>query len=219
MKKFVLSILVASFAIVVANAQDYKPAAGNVTADFGLFNTGIFTPNEVPVNLLDGMLKGRYFLDDYLAVRGALGFGNGSTKDTSTPNIVDKVSQSTFALGVGIEKHFGGTERLSPYVGADLGFSTRSQKRSHTDKQNSSNNVIVKEAPHTGISVDVLCGADYYIAQHLYLGIEAGIRLNQLFIGKSSTTIGSSTNTSEPMGSASEFGTGLFAGFKLGFAF
>lgn len=220
MKKLALSVLAVAFAAVsAANAQDFKPTEGNVTADLGVFSNGIFAAGISPVNLLDGMLKGRYFLADDMAIRGAFGIGNSTNVDTSVANIVNKQSQSTFALTGGIEKHFAGTERLSPYVGCDLGITSSSSKTTHTDKQNSANNSSIKTAPVFGIGVSALFGADYYIAKKLYLGVEAGLRFGQTFTGKSTTTVGTTTTTSEPQGSASAFNAGLLAGFKIGFVF
>ena len=62
-------------------------------------------------------------------------------------------------------------------------------------------------------------GADYYIAQSLYVGAEAGLNLGCNFIGRSTTTAGGKITTSEPQGSKFDLGTGVYGGFKIDFVF
>ena len=84
MKKVILSALAVVFAFNIASAQEevvrvttvtttnyFKPNQGDVTADLGLFGKGIFS-NQSPVNTFNGMLKGRLFLMDDLALRASL---------------------------------------------------------------------------------------------------------------------------------------------------
>lgn len=215
MKKLILSAFAVLFTLSIANAQELKAQRGSVTADFGLFQKGIL---DSSVELNNGFLKGRYFLKDDLALRGAFRLNNSTETDTHIKDLTTKRSQSEFNLAVGLEKHFAGTNRLSPYVGFDLGIGSRSSKtsRNHTD---SSKNSVDKAAPVFGINGNLLFGADYYVAQHLYLGVEAGLNLSNYSEGKSSHTSGGDTTYSEKKGSNFKLDTDLFAGFKLGFVF
>ncbi len=219
MKKVILSAFAVLFAFSVANAQDFKPQKGKVTADFGLFENGIFNDSKSPLSLNGGVLKGRYFFKDDMAIRAAFGIQNESDTDTSVKNVTSKKSSSAFSLAAGIEKHFSGTDRLSPYVGADLGIVSQSSKTSVTNDTDSSLNVETKTAPIFGITGNLLFGADYYIAKSLYLGAEAGLALSYASEGKASSTLGGTTTESEKKGSAFKLGTELFAGFKIGFVF
>lgn len=215
MKKLILSAFAVLFTLSIANAQALKPQQGSVTADFGLFQKGILNSS---VELNNGFLKGRYFLKDDLALRGAFKLSSSSETDTHIKNLTTKRSKSEFNLAVGLEKHFAGTDRLSPYVGFDLGIGSISAKtsRSYTD---SSKNTVDKSAPIFGINGNLLFGADYYVAQHLYLGVEAGLSLSNYSEGKSSHSSDGKTDYSEKQGSKLNLDTDLFAGFKLGFVF
>ena len=95
MKKVILSALAVVFAFNIASAQEevvrvttvtttnyFKPNQGDVTADLGLFGKGIFS-NQSPVNTFDGMLKGRLFLMDDLALRASLSASQVSETNTS----------------------------------------------------------------------------------------------------------------------------------------
>lgn len=226
MKKIILSALAIVFALNVANAQEvitvtstnyFKPEQGNVTADLGLFSNGI---TSAPISKLSGMLQGRYFLADDMALRASFTLRNATNTDTSNPSVTVTNSNSGFNLYAGIEKHFEGTDRLSPYVGAELGIETSSSKQVTDYKDNTVNqDITVKTPSQFYFGGNLLFGADYYVAQHLYIGAEAGLSIGTNFIGRSVTTIGGNSTQSEPGGTNFTVGTNIFAGFKVGFVF
>ena len=128
---------------------------------------------------------------------------------------------NTFTLGLGLEHHFGGTDRLSPYIGAELAIGSVSGSEKTVTKTSTT---TTKDAPRFLFGGTLLLGADYYVAPHVYLGVEAGLDLKTTSLGKGSTTIvqnnGNTTvNESKATSSASEFATGVKAGFKIGFVF
>ena len=169
-----------------------------------------------------GLLKGRYFVNESLALRASLGLASGGTRNKdSNLNTEDIKKSNEFTLGFGAEHHFSGTDRLSPYIGAEvfLGSVTSS------DKDVSSSRTITTKSP-SGFLIggDLLLGADYYIARHLYLGAEAGLELRHLSKGKGNITTnpksGSSTSVDGTQTSCARgINTGLRAGFKIGFVF
>lgn len=231
MKKVILSALAVVFAFNIASAQEevvrvttvtttnyFKPNQGDVTADLGLFGNGIFT-GQSPVNTFNGMLKGRLFLMDDLALRASLSAGQTSETNTSDPNVTTKTSRGGFGLFAGIEKHFDGTARLSPYVGADLGIEVWNQTSITDNKKDNNFDASVKGPGTFYVGGKLLFGADYYIAQSLYVGAEAGLDLGCNFTGRKTETVGGTTKTSEPQGSEFNLGTKVFAGFKIGFVF
>ena len=123
MKKILMTVALAATALVSAQAQsELKPLAGQVTTDFTLFANGIFNTTNSPVGTVSNLglntaaLKGRYFLMDNLALRATLGLDNASTTDKNSDPVSEAVKKSnTFTLGLGLEHHFGGTDRLYDY--------------------------------------------------------------------------------------------------------
>ncbi|MDO4726779.1 MAG: BT1926 family outer membrane beta-barrel protein [Porphyromonadaceae bacterium] len=219
MKKIVVSALAVLFVLNVANAQENKPLQGNVTADLGIFTEGIFNATKSPVSALDGVLKGRYFIMDAMAIRASFGLNTQTTKDTSVKDVVTTDNRNSLHIGAGVEKHFEGTDRLSPYVGADLYIQSTTRKNTVDHLTDNNLDVITKAAPVFGLGARLLFGADYYIAQHVYMGVEAGLDLQSTSVGRSSVTINGKTTTSEKVGSNFGLASNVFAGFKLGFAF
>lgn len=165
------------------------------------------------------MLKGRLFLMDDLALRASLSASQVSETNTSNADVTTKTSRGGFGLFAGIEKHFDGTARLSPYVGADLGIEVWNQSSITDNKKDNNFDTSVKGPGTFYIGGKLLFGADYYIAQSLYIGAEAGLNLGCNFIGRSTTTAGGKITTSEPQGSKFDLGTGVYGGFKIGFVF
>jgi len=207
MKKLLLVAGIALFGFN-ANAQEAnKPVAGNVTTEIAV--QGLI--NNMSFNIQDqafgngAMFKARYFKTENLAYR-ALVFANIQSETTkATP---DDLKENTFGLGVGfgVEKHFTGTDRLSPYVGVDgiLGFdSSKATQGSNETK-----------GPNTfRIGVRGVFGADYYVAKKLYLGVEGGLGLFYKSTGKTEVN---GTTTSEG-GSSFSFSPSLVGGVRVGF--
>ena len=188
----------------------------------------IFNQTKSPVALGShaginaGLIKGRYFLQDNIALRLSLGLNNSSSTQKTTDPVTEATTKSNvFTFGLGLEHHFGGTDRLSPYIGAELflGSATGSTK-----SVNSAATTISKNAPRFVFGGDLLLGADYYVAPHVYLGVEAGLELLHASTGKTSVTTTpaggtATTNESKSTSSAGGFATDVKAGFKVGFVF
>lgn len=250
----------AATSLVAAQAQDeFKPKAGDVTTDFSLFANGLFNsplslhnggnvPNGITFgsNSLEfklnpvGVLKGRYFFQDDLALRLSLGLGMPSAKETFNDTNVSreqKYCTSTLFVGLGIEKHFAGTNRLSPYVGAELhlgSYSTNYESHNTTTAGNrvEKKDVKVKTAPGFVFGGGLFLGADYYIAPKVFLGLEAGLNIDSRSLGKTTnietenTTINGVAqptvrhdNSGKDKYSGASLSTDLQVGFKIGFVF
>ena len=88
---------------------------------------------------------------------------------------------STFRLSLapGIEKHFGGTHRLSPYIGATLPIGMRSSKQETENyiANGTTSNLRSGDRSNFNIGLTGLAGVDYYFAPRFYTGFEVGLGL------------------------------------------
>lgn len=237
MKKVLLSLTIAVLGLT-AHAQDFKPVKGDITAEFGL--TGGINDTNFELNEGAGLLRFRYFQKDNLAYR--LGFNVGSQNETNnaygavgTP-AEGKEGSSTqkgteFLINLGVEKHFAGTDRLSPYVGGDILFGAGTTKTSFENATGSVGSPVytegtsseVKGPGYTSFGLRGVIGADYYIAKRLYLGVEAGFGFEYAKDGKttvSSTIAGNTTTvTNDSAGNSFEISPSIITGVRVGFAF
>ncbi|OJV54396.1 MAG: hypothetical protein BGO31_09520 [Bacteroidetes bacterium 43-16] len=228
MKKVILAIGALTMT-VIANAQEFasfKPYEGNVTSEMGLTG-GIFNSD---IKLAEGaLLRGRYFLTETSAIRVGLNVTSTGTKenfwkDSTTTKGVLNQRTSNVMINLGYEKHFKGTNRLSPYVGGDvlLGFGSQKEKGSETDGNTyfANYNYDVKTSNFSW-GVRGVVGADYYFAKNVYLGVEAGLGFINSVEGKTkiSTQIGSSSSNTEikSPGSSFDFNPSIVTGVRLGF--
>ncbi|MDY3350953.1 hypothetical protein PG357_03025 [Riemerella anatipestifer] len=248
MKKLFLVGAVALFGAV--NAQEYKPGTGDVTTEFGLKGGLGDTGVELPGG--DAYFKARYFKADNIAYRATLSLKTTSnTKDVDSYSDEhtnsekhttgkDKKSSMGFTLGFGLEKHFKGTERLSPYVGGEflLGYSSKKESSERTTVNSGDNKTPYKRVSNgetkgaNGFSFGVrgVFGADYYFTKRVFLGVEAGLSLMYGSEGKTTTTSSyslttggttvSDSRTSTAPGSRSfGFSPSVVTGIRLGYAF
>nr|WP_314636675.1 BT1926 family outer membrane beta-barrel protein [uncultured Porphyromonas sp.] len=251
MKKILMVAALAATSIVAAQAQsEFKPKAGDVTTDVSLFANGLFAnptalykgnvASGVSSNKFDlstvGVLKGRYFFQDDLALRLSLGLSSPSVKSTleeTNHSLENKYRATTLYFGLGVEKHFTGTDRLSPYVGAELHVGSYTTNAESNDTRTvgtivTKTNQQIKAAPGFTFGGGLFMGADYYIAPKVFLGLEAGLNIDAYSLGKTTniTTInvtGQPTQTTDNSGktkfSGSSLSTDLQVGFKIGFVF
>ncbi len=178
-------------------------------------------------------LRYRYFLEDNIAVRLTLGINN----TTNTDNFFENEDNNTGAtgtyqtknngltFGVGGEYHFEGTNRLSPYAGADIMFGSG---KASTDGQNSDGVSFVgdysemSEYKTSMFGVNLVAGTDFYFAQNFYFGLELGLgwASNKEKEGETTVTFGGNTFTSKSNeATSSEFGNNVISTFRLGWRF
>lgn len=218
MKKLFLVGALALFSAV--SAQEFKPTAGDVTVDLGvaggLGNTTINLPDQGFGT--GAMFKARYFKTENIAYRGTLFVGNINETDNSVPNFKEESHFYGFGLGFGMERHFTGTERLSPYVGGDvlLGYGNGNVKTTNSI----ANTVDETKGPSIfRFGVRGVFGADYYIAKRVFLGVEAGLGL--MYESEGDTTF-KSTNNADVVtkgGSSFRITPEVVTGIRVGFAF
>jgi hypothetical protein len=88
-------------------------------------------------------------------------------------NSETEASDLLIGLNGGLEKHLTGTERLSPYYGAGAGVNLRTLKDEDTEGALTNSG----SRGYLQLQLKGFAGADYYIAQNLYLGVELGYGL------------------------------------------
>ncbi len=183
MKKTVL-ILALAIGATGAFAQDFKPAAGSKTLEFG------FTPQAISMS----GIQFRMFKTETMAYRMGLyiGFMSGSEVDAQATAAVGttaarnelKTKTSSFEIDLtpGVEMHFAGTDQLSPYWGGilDIGYKMSSEVvdgEAETDPTKASNVQTTTTKNEDGFlrfGAGLVFGTDYYFAKKFYLGVEGG---------------------------------------------
>ncbi|MFN8164885.1 MAG: hypothetical protein U0X76_01605 [Bacteroidia bacterium] len=229
MKKIILS---AALVAIAGFTYAQKPAAGDVTGEVTMY----FQTGTSAVSIWTPDLKARYFLSDDMALRIDFAVATSSSSQDVTEAAPGtgtgkyESSSSTFIIGAGIEKHFAGTERLSPYVGAGLSFSTGSSDETFTNCDNFGGGLVytpdyLRTEDNASVStfgLKLMAGADYYFVNNVYLGIEVGWGFSTTSNGDatSTTTSGGTTTVSKtPGGSSSGLSLSYNPGLRFGFVF
>lgn len=230
MKKVILG-LVALTTITVANAQsEFKPNAGDVTTELGI--SGGLWDTDFKLNDNTSNLRFRYFANEKMAFRLGLNVNSNNETENVYGGTDDekkgtyKENATNFILNLGVEKHFEGTERLSPYVGGDLLFRTGNKKEEWNDATSNGNSYLednngYRKGPgNIGFGLRGVVGADYYIAKRLYLGAEAG--LGFLYGKEGKTKIKNNDDevvTIKSAGSEFSLSPNVVTGVRIGFVF
>ena len=217
MKKVLVASAIALFATV--SAQEYKPTAGDVTVDLGVAG-GL---GDTSIALADGgaAFKARYFKTDKFAYRLTMLLANNATTTNPTSNIVAKDKDFSLGLGFGIEQHFTGTERLSPYVGGDIlvGYASADTKSTFTPTNGSQIVTEVKGPNSFSAGVRGVFGADYYFAKRVFLGVEAGLSLTYSSEGDTKTKVTGLPETKVEGGNNFNISPAVVTGIRIGYAF
>ena len=216
---FTLAAIAVAF--TSANAQKQLGGEHNVEVSFNPFGAS-------PINA--SVIKYRNFLDDDAALRVTLGLNNtsnsflvvpenslqeaGATGTLTHPDLFLTNNHSRLDIGVGYEKHFRGTDNLSPYMALAAGFSMNSLtlQRERFSALNLDGGTVnsgfweeepdpanwgvwsyANEIKSSSFNVDLLFGADYYFNDAIYVGFEAGLRFSQTS-GITSTITASDNN-------------------------
>lgn len=191
-----------------------------------------FQTGNAPIGITISEIRMRYFLKKNIALRTRLAFNFDQNTDYSysplnptNPPITINQQSTDFKLILGIEKHFAGTEKLSPYMGAEggIGLSTMSKDGTNTlDGISYTENGQMSFVNSGGLSVygGLVFGADYYFLPSLYLGAEIGYGFGYQDYGTSEYW---NNNTNETklvsLGSRMGFTLQTNSGIRLGLKF
>jgi hypothetical protein len=186
MKKLILALVFVIGVSAISQAQ-YKPEAGDKNLEINFAPLG-GTPVSIPG------IKFRSFMSATSAFRLGVfvGYNNTTTitqeEDFNDDNeqlaleLRDKLSTFSVAIQPGIEKHFAGTERLSPYIGGfvNLGYTSKtdySESETQTGPIADTELFLADMTTKTGqlnLGLNAVAGFDYYFAAKLYIGAEVG---------------------------------------------
>ena len=205
-----------------SNGGDIKAAGGDITleANVNILSGGVNLSNSL------NQIRGRYFLSDDMALR----LGTHLSFNTTSPDPDTKTRAIEFSIAPGLEKHFAGTNRLSPYVAAELLIGLRS---AHAEMDGPGNSEIeVKGSFGPGdnsnrgfflVGLGAVGGCDFYVAKHLFVGYELSMELsNRSYseIETITTTADGTVLTNKNEGnSAFSFGPNVRNGIRVGFVF
>ena len=215
--------------------EDLKPEAGNISAEVN------FTPfGGAPIGI--SYIRGRYFIDDLIALRVGLAFSLQTINAPATTDLITYAgggSVVSWGLLPGIEFHFEGTRRLSPFVGAQIDLLARNSGYTLTTTPKggtTSTLTMIGAAPANGgdatsdpsknnyfnPGLSGLLGCDFYFSKHIYLGTEFGIGFSIQTRGDITTTsTAGSTSVSTVTKGAASFGIAPVynSAIRVGFVF
>lgn len=229
MKKLLLLAMCASLFSVTTKAQSIKQEAGDKNLEVN------FTPlGGNPISI--GGIKFRKFNSTGTgAFRLNVFLGSSSEKDITqqsdtggVPELTTKTSSMSISIRPGIEKHMAGTDRLSPYYGAEIAitFNTSKEVAEGQNFDNSVNETTTKgEDGSIAFGANLLAGCDYYISKSLYLGAEIGFgfnmnKMSDVKVEYSGFPSPAPANPNdEVQGSSFQFGPTFVSAIRLGWLF
>ena len=246
MKKILLVMLaVVSASFMNVSAQDsevLKPADGSFSLEVGFspFNLGDHSSITLPA----GKITGIYSIGNGWGVRLGLGLATGSFKydDSGVDGIGNdwekySASQTAISFAPGFSYSFAGTRRLSPYIGAELVYSTISNKIKYEEDgykasitnvdvedlmdelENEGANLINVQMPQTGIGANAFAGFNYYFSKNIYVGAEVGLGFTSYNYKDMVVKEDNITETESNSYKASEFKIYANPQIRLGWAF
>ncbi len=205
-----------------------KAEKGNKTIETTLnLQTG-----SAPIGITISEIRMRYFLKQNIALRSRLAFNFDQSTDysydgmnPSNPPFTVNQQSTDFKLILGVEKHFSGTEKLSPFIGAEAGIGVSNMSK---DGTNTINGVTYTENGQMSLinsgafSVygGLVFGADYYFLPSIYIGAEIGYGFGYQDNGTAQYWNNGNNETKEVfLGSRMGFTLQANSGIRLGIKF
>lgn len=165
--------------------SEFKQNAGDKNLELNLDPAEIFNSSRTGnfIGLQDNFgIRYRKFRSSSLAIRMGvnllfLNFTDITQTATGTLlELKDKNRTIEIMIRPGLEKHFEGTEKLSPYIGGELliGFQTSTFISESQSGSAVSEFKITNGSPDDGLTIGLggVAGVDYYFARKFYLGLE-----------------------------------------------
>ena len=145
-----------------------------------------------------------------------------------TPTIAPftlKSKSSNFNVALGLEKHFTGTDKLSPYFGGEVGFGLNSNSLNGINTENGQQYLeggtfTAQTVGGNNFYAGLVFGADYYFISSIYIGAELGYGFAIENYGKRQIWNSNSTEVVEnSLGSGMGFGLQANPGIRIGIKF
>lgn len=159
---------------------------------------------SLSLNNATGQIKIRKFISDEIALRLSFTMEHKSEFDSeknaygSSPYEISSDKKSTlFAINLGVEKHFNKGQRLSPYIGFDLGSGLKISE--NVNKFNDITSTLqgawaatlitysngnyfystsIVERGYWSANASIFTGFDFYMADNFYFGYELAFGLD-----------------------------------------
>jgi opacity protein-like surface antigen len=135
---FPKGVPVKAITILILLALVHTPALaqddGNSASGFGKRDGRgaiLFLVNELSIGSFGGGIGGKYWLSDLWAMNASVDLGH-TRSDTDEEGSTDDFSSTSVGLSTAIERHLV-RARLSPYVGAGIGYTYTYRKTSRAD--------------------------------------------------------------------------------------
>lgn len=224
MKKYI--ILSLAFCSTALFAQ--KPEQGKVTTEVGMALSS-FLPN---VNSFG--LNGRYFIKSDLALVVGIGMENFGVTENFFENSDGTGATGTFetktsgnSISLGIQKHFAGTDRLSPFIGLGVGFGGLKATEEGTNSDGSgyvASYTENMEQKGSMTNVSLSFGVDYWFTDGMYIGLTYNpLAWTSMNFKESTTTVVSGGTTVKSVEGGTKISalsmTGSVPFFRVGWRF
>lgn len=230
--------------IAVQKDNTLKPGKGNFVTElnFNPFQGNLSLNNSI------NQIKGRYYIDDKLVLRLGLGLSvvdsaisYGNPYGAESYYNSNNRKSTAIDINIGLEKHFKGTGRLSPYIGIDLSYGTKSASQNivttpyEMDIKNGwmeliyfqsgsgfySSTQIVANA-YNRFGAFAVAGFDFYMAKNFFVGYEFNLGYFKTNFKSPDITVtgqnpGYSSYVSE--NKSTTFKSSLINGIRVGYAF
>lgn len=227
--KYAILVLAAVVLSFSAQAQTNKQVAGSKSFEVQ------FAPLSGSPISLDGGIRFRTFSTESTAFRGTVFLGGNSSTDLSLEpdfegdnvEVASKTSTFSVQLRPGMEWHLVGTDKLSPYYGAEaiIGFSSDKSVDEFYVVNDTFDGGSIEEMEMTqgttSFGVNAVGGMDYYFAQNIFFGAEigAGILYNSTGEATSTSTVEGAEDVVTPGGSSLTGGPNFNGRIRLGIIF
>ena len=207
MKKAILFVALVATTAVGVQAQKFQGGEKNLEVEFNPFGGSPIGINGI---------RFRMFNSESSAIRVGFNIGGSNLNEIYVQQdqaegsdgavvVLPELGQThqtfNFAIRPGYEMHFAGTDRLSPYVGAELLFAMESatttrefHNANNADDQTKPENwqtwdMSVKNGTST-FGLNALAGVDFYFADNFYLGAEINLGFRNTSYKDRETTAG-----------------------------
>ncbi len=236
----IVSYAISQDSLQVSSGDQLKASTGHLAMEL---NINPFR-GDLSLNNALNQIKLRYFTSDNFAIRLAFNIDVKKKETTVTnpygtnPFISNENKKYTgFGVNVGVEKHFTGTKRLSPYIGFEFSFGTKFSNYTLDDGTVKTkidgawrsttlvnNNFVYgyEEKGYVKYGFNLLGGFDFYVAKNFFVGYEAALQYSNLeYTRIDITTTGSTFPPDSPDSKETEVSVSpmLLNGIRIGYVF